>query len=170
MTNRYLPPFIMLGLTLVFAFLYMQEPKSPDINLPSRSTQGAVPYSQLEQYQKETAIKLHIKQEQADLNKQIQGPELSPGAAAKNRYHRTDFNKGIDQRVLDLNESNSYEAMTLDQKMDQFLAKKQLFDDMERAQKRAYAQAFIKEALAMGFRVEVNSDLEITSVERIDGQ
>ncbi len=166
--GRYIPPLILFLLTLYFAFLYLQGPKVPDFLGNQAPSEGSIPYNQIEQYQKETQIKLSIKKQQAEMNKQMGGPELNPGQSAKNKFHKTDFNKGVDQKVIDFSDQENYEALTLDQRMDQFLAKKQKYDELELAQKKAYASAFIKEARMMGFDVKVNDQLDITSVEKLD--
>ncbi len=164
--SRYIPSFILFSLTLYFAYLYLQDPVQPILLDPVKDKEGSVSYNQLEQYQKETQIKLSIKRQQGEMNKKIGGPEMQPDAAQKNKFHRTDFNKGIDQRAIDLAGQQTYEAMTLDQRMDQFLAKKQSYDDLEQAQKKAYAEAFIQEAYNMGFDVKINDQLDIVSVEK----
>jgi phosphosulfolactate synthase (CoM biosynthesis protein A) len=51
--------------------------------------------------------------------------------------------------------------------MDAFLARKEQYQMMEKAQRKAYVEAFLNEARKMGFEVKISDDLQIQSIEKI---
>jgi hypothetical protein len=151
--------------TLFFGYLYLQDPT--DTLFPqSEENQGSIKYNQLQQFQQETDIKMDIEKQKAQMNKKLGGPELDPDHQKNNKFHKTELRKEADPRIYDLQDSSSDKAMTLDQRMDEFLAKKQRYEEMEKNQKNLYVKQFIKEAYSMGFIVVVNDKMEIESVTK----
>lgn len=168
--NRYFVPALLFAGTLFFGYLYINEPGQSAYSTYSQPDSGSVRYNQLQQLRQETAVKMDIESQQAQMAKRIQSPQLDPGKRKKNAFHKTELSSGTDPKTYDLEEASSYEAMTLDQRMDEFLAKKQQYEELEKSQKSAYVKAFVKEAYKMGFIVKVNSQMEIESVEKVANQ
>lgn len=165
--RRYIVPFTLFIGTLYFGYLFIQGPSSSSLDFSAASGQGTVRYNRLQQYQQETAVKMDIERQKLQFDKRASGPEMNPGHKKKNRFHKTELRKDKDPRSIDLEESSDYQAMTLDQRMDEFLAKKQYYEELEKSQKLAYVEQFVKEAYKMGFVVVVNDQMEIESVDKI---
>lgn len=167
--DRYVLPLLLFLGTLVLGFLYIQEPKKNPVDDFQTRKKGSMPYTQVEQYKQEAAMKMGIDRQRAEMDKTLGGPELEPGRAHKDDYHKTELGDSTVTRAHDFRDEGSSRPVTLDQKMDQFLAKKHEYELLEDQQKRAYAREFVKEARRMGFSVIVNDDMEIESVEKIGG-
>lgn len=136
---------------------------------PKRSVsgQGAVPFSQLEQLQQETAVRMQIEQERLNLERQVQRNQLHPGARRRSQFHETPVEMGEDPKSYILHRPGEYKTLTLEQKMEALIAAQQEFEQMEQIQREVYVQQFIKEARKMGFEVKITSDLEVESIRKI---
>lgn len=166
MSRFFVPAMLFLG-TCFFGYLYIVGPQDGTTLNLTRPGKGSVPYNQLKQYEKETQMKIDIDKQQLQMKKVVGGPQLNPGQAKKNDFHKTQLLKDEDPKAIDLRDPSTLETLTLDQRMDAFLAKKQRFEDLAEAKRKLYVERFIEEALAMGFIVEVNENLEITKVQKI---
>ena len=164
--NRYFVPGLLLVGTLFFAYMYVVGPNQLDDFDMKNGGKGRVPFNQVQQLKKETEIKMGIKQQRADMNKRLGGPMLDPGKSKRNQFHKTNVYGGADPKAIDLDDNRHNEGMSLDQKMDEFLAKRQQFEEMADAQRKLYVESFVKEAESMGYKVLINTDLEIVSVEK----
>lgn len=165
--NRYLLPALLFLGTLYFGFLFLQGPGHPQSMEKKQSKQGAMSYSQVQQLKKETAIKVGIRQQQAQMDKRVGGPELDPGYKKRNKFHNMELNGNPTPVAASLEQRSDEEPMTLDQRMDEFLARKQRYEQLAESQKREYVTRFIHEAYKMGFVVKVNENLEVISVEKV---
>ena len=165
--KNYAVPIIFLAGTLFFGYLYIRNPKKKEISSSINSTHstGHIIYGQLQQYQKETSIKTDLQKKRAEMNKKLNNSEI--GETFRNPFHQTKLIGANDPRMDILVEESVEEAMNLDQHMDQFLAKRQRYENMESATKKAYVDQFIREAYRMGFIVKVNDQMEIESVVEI---
>ncbi len=165
--RHYSVPVIFLIGTMFIGYLYLQEPKEKDI-FPLTHSKGRLIYGEIQQYQKETSVKTDLQRKQAEMNKKLNNSEIGPGS--ENTFHQTKLLGPDDPRMDVLIEESIEETMTLDQRMDLFLAKRQHYDNMEWATKKAYVDRFIREAYRMGFIVKVNDEMEIESVVEIKNQ
>ena len=167
--KQYFIPALFLAGTLFFSYLYLAGPLfgRGGILTGLPSSERSIKYNQLQQLKQETAVKMDIEKQQALINKRLASPDLEAGYDKKNKFHKTEPGYDLGPAATDLDSESSYEAMTLDQRMDEFLARKQEFEEIEEAQKQAYVEAFILEAKKIGFIVKINSDLEIESVTKI---
>lgn len=164
MNKLFLPGTFFIG-TLVLLFVYMQ-------GAPSRQTatapgSGKVPYMQVHQYKRETAIKMGIEKEQAQLRKHSEKPQLHPSERSHNDFYEGDLVPEKNVSGEDISDKSYRQAVTLDQKMDGFLAKKQKFSELETMKKKAYVDEFKREARAMGFEVVIDNNMKIISVKKI---
>lgn len=163
----YLAPLILLCGTFFLGYLYVQDPvtKTQWLSKPSGKT---VPYTQLQQYRQETEVKLDIESQRAALDNRLSGPNIDPSARPRKQFHKTEVQRARDPRAFDLEDDVDSQALGLDQRMDEFLAKKQQYEDLAQSQKRAYVRSFIEEARKMGFVVVVNNQMEVESVTPVD--
>ena len=141
-------------------------PKSVPIKMDRKTTR----YHRIHNLKEQEAIRAQLNRQKALLNRQGQKPSLDPHFTKKKEFHDTDLSGELGPAVEDLDSSGSVEPLTLDQKMDEFLAKRQAYEELEEAKKQAYAQRFIEEARLMGFDVQINSAMEIMSVTPINPQ
>ena len=153
---------------MFLAYLYVRGPEKKEDSLlfkPTHSKKG-VKYGRLQQYQKETSIKTNLQRKQAEiLKKKLDNSEIDN--IPKESFHETEIPDSYDPRMEVLAEESTRQAMNLDQRMDQFLAKRQQYDNMEEADRKAYVKQFVREAYKMGFLVKINSQMEIESVKEI---
>ncbi len=149
-------------------YLYLRGPrKEAPLVKPTYSKKG-VAYGRLQQYQKETSIKTDLQRKQAEILKKLNNSEIDN--APKDSFHETEISGPDDPRMDVLVEESPQQAMNLDQRMDQFLAKRQQYESMEEASRKAYVNQFVREAYKMGFLVKINSQMEIESIEEINKQ
>ena len=168
--KTYLFPFLMLTGTVIFSLLYIRG-VGPGEHLDIISKQkGSVRYSQLQQLRRETAIKVELESKTAEMNKKVNKPDLDPGFLERNSFHKTEMNFNPPANAKDLEDEGASEALTLDQRMDAFLAKKQWYEQQEASKKKAYVEKFVHEAYKMGFEVQVDDQFQITSVRKITPQ
>ncbi|MEM7646876.1 MAG: hypothetical protein AAF203_08210 [Pseudomonadota bacterium] len=168
--DRYFLPFLLFCGTLFFGYLFLQEPaprRQVSTTLPKS---GSISYTQLQQMKKETAIKVGLRKQRALMDKRVQGPELDPSFGKKKKFHKTELNTDPHPVSGDLDDGSLEEAYTLDQRMDEFLAEKQRYEQLEESKKRLYVRQFIQEAYKMGFNVQVNESLEVVSVKKREDQ
>ena len=163
--KRYLPPILLLLGTLYFGYLYLQS--AEDFSFSPSAGQGQISFAELQQLKQETALKMKLDQQRAELEKNLQRNQLSPGAREQGQFHETPVRDIQDPRAAVLNSPSQTEGLTLDQKMDVFLASKQQYEMLETAQKEAYVEQFIIEARKMGFQVKISKDLQIESIKKI---
>ena len=168
--NRYLLPILLFSGTVYFAILYVigPQPRTRGVPLPqpARKT-GSVPYSKIQQMKQETAIKVGIRKQQADMRKRIRRPELDPSYKLKKKFHKTEHHEGFHPVGQDMEDGSIEEAVTLDQRMDDFLAERQRFEMLEASKRKLYVKRFIMEARKMGFKVKVSENLEVVDVQKI---
>jgi hypothetical protein len=166
---KYPIPFFLLCGTLFLAYLYIKGPGNGETRHSESAGAHSVSYTQLNQLKKETQIKLSMERERALLEKRRERNLLSPGARKRSRFHETPVGEMTDPRTHILDTGSEYQSLTLDQRMDAFLAQKQSFEMLEKVQKEAFVEQFIIEARKMGFNVKISEDLEVQSIDRIDG-
>ena len=152
--------------TLVLLFVYTQgslkQRKSTSVE------EGKIPYMQVHQYQQETAMKIGIKKDQARFRKDTTTGHLVPDENYNNDFEDTHDlrpEKHVASEVLE--DASFKHAVTLDQKMDNFLAKRQKFEELEEMKKKAYVDAFKREARAMGFEVIIDDNMQIVKVKKL---
>ena len=161
-----MPAIFVMG-TLFFGYLYLQNPGKKErssLMSPNRS-KGQMIYNRLQEYQKETSIKTELQRKQAEMNKKLNSSEISE--VSRESFHQTELLGSDDPRMDLFDDESTEQAMNLDQHMDQFLAKRQKYENMKWAAKKAYVSQFIREARKMGFIVKINDQMEIESVVEI---
>jgi len=161
-----IPGLFLLG-TLIFGYLYIAGPSSKTISYGEESTSGKVSYSRLQNLKRQTAVHLDLKKQQALLNQNGDRPDLDPGKDRKNNLHDTSIDRKLGPAARDVDNRRSHDALTLDQRMDEFLAKKQAYEKLEKSQRLAYVKMFISEARNMGYEVVVDQEMQIVSVEKV---
>ena len=166
--KRYLPPFLLLLGTVYFGYLYLQSPE--DFSFSPSGREGQISFAELQQLKQETALKMNLDRQRAELEKSLQRNQLNPGAREEGEFHETPIRDMQDPRAAVLNGPSNSESLTLDQKMDAFLASKQQYEMLATAQKEAYVEQFIIEARKMGFQVKISKDMQIESITKIKGQ
>lgn len=169
--KQYIIPGIFLAGTLFFGILYVVGPPQPGkvVNLREEASEGAVQYNRIEQFKKETEVKMEIRKQQAQMEKRVARPELDPGFAKRNRYHETPINRigNTGAAATELHNPGVNEAMNLDQRMDAFLAKLEDHEQMDKIQRAEYVKKVIAEAEKMGFKVEVDDDMNIKNIQKL---
>ncbi len=164
----YFVPSLFLFGTLFFGYLYISGPSSMTTRLVPHQGKGkGISYDTLERYKKEAQVKLEIQKQRAEIQKSINKPLLDPNFAKQNEFHETVISADVGPAASDTMEESINEPVNLDQQLDAFLAKKQRYEDLEKAQKQLYVKTFIKEAYKMGYEVKVNDKMEITSVKKL---
>ena len=166
--QRYIAPIVLLTGTLFLGYLYLEDTKQDSKKKNISRSEKKIPYGKLQQYQKETRIKIGLHHKQTEMNKQLNNSEINP--TSKNKFHQTELHDGYDSLAEDLADSGSEQAITLDQRMDRFLAERQYYENMEQIAKKAYVDRFISEARKMGYVVEVNDQMEIVNVEEVESR
>ena len=166
--QRYIAPIILLAGTLFLGYLYLDDTRQGLKKKNVSHSEKKIPYGKLQQYQKETKIKIGLHHKQTEMNKRLNDSEINP--TSKNKFHQAELHDGYDFRSEDLADPGSEQAVTLDQRMDRFLAERQYYENMEQIAKKAYVDRFISEARKMGYVVEVNEQMEIVSVEEVESQ
>ncbi len=165
--NQYIIPGILFCLTLFFAYLFVAGPIGGADIVDSSDLSGKVSYNRLQNLKEQTKVRLDVKKQQALLEQTGAKPILDPEADKKNSLHQLDINEDYGPAAFDVNKRKSASAMTLDQKMDEFLAERQHFDEMEKLKKQEYVRRFVEESKRMGFEVKINDDMEIVSVKKL---
>lgn len=165
--KQYLVPGLFLAGTLFFAYLYVFGPVGQEAPISTDLKSGGIPFGKVEQYRQETAIKMDIMKQQAEVNRHGDRPELDPSYKKNNDFHETTINGSLGPAARDLEDASVTQPMTLDQRMDQFLAQKQRYQTLEASQKQLFAEKFIEEARKMGFEVKINDNLEVIDVKEI---
>ncbi len=166
--KRYLPPFLLLLGTLYFGYLYLQSPEDFSFS-PSRRA-GQISFAELQQLKQETALKMNLDRQRAELEKSLQRNQLNPGAREEGKFHETPIPDMQDPRSAVLNSPSQTNNLTLDQRMDAFLATKEQYEMLESAQKEAYVEQFLIEARKMGFKVKISKDMQIESITKIQNK
>ena len=133
MNKYFLPATFLLG-TIVLLFVYSKGVNNGRSTATTGS--GKVPYMQVKQYQQETAMKIGIKKDQARFRKNSATGLLAPAENKQGDYD--DYDLSPEENVgSDIVSEDSYQqAVTLDQQMDNFLAKKQKFNELESMKKK----------------------------------
>ena len=165
----YIIPTIFLFGTLFLGWLYLQEPDSADplLKLEWENKKGKkIIYNKIREYQKETEIKAILQRKKAELNKKLNrgGSEIERVSSPSTEEIKV-FNPTPLEEVFE--EESPKEALNLDQKMDQFLAKREFYEAMETAERKAYVEEFIRSAYQMGYIVKINEQMEIESITEI---
>jgi hypothetical protein len=111
-------------------------------------------------------MRLDLKKQRAVLEQSETRAILDPAAGKLGEVHELDLNTEHGPAAFDVDNRRSTTAMTLDQKMDEFLAKRQLYEELEERKKREYVRRFIEESYRMGYIVKINEALEIVSVKK----
>lgn len=155
---------------MFLAYLYIRGPEEKSSSFLTKPTHssGGVEYGRLKEYQKETSIKTNLRRKQVEILKELNNSELE--STSKESFHQTEIPEFYDPRTEVLAEESTQEAMNLDQRMDQFLAKRQQYENMEEVARKAYVKQFVQEAYKMGFLVKINDQMEIESVREINKQ
>lgn len=166
--KRYLPPFFLLLGTLYFGYLYLQSPE--DLSFLPGNSDGQISFAELQQMKQETALKMNLDRQRAELEKSLQRNQLNPGAREEGRFHETPLREMQDPRSAVLNRPSQTDNLTLDQRMDAFLASKEQYEMLESAQKEAYVEQFLIEARKMGFLVKISKDMQIESITKIENK
>ncbi|MCB0379552.1 MAG: hypothetical protein KDD33_13755 [Bdellovibrionales bacterium] len=148
--------------TLVLLFMYLQEPSTDLVDGP-----GSVQYNQINQYRLEAERKIELERGMAEMKRKKSGPKLVPVEAQD--VEPLKILPDRDPHMDDLEEDKTYGPVTLDQKMNAFLANRQAYEEVEHANRQAYVDEFKKEARAMGYEVEINDQMEIVKVRKING-
>ncbi len=171
--KQYLIPILFLSGTLFFSYLFVVGPprgepkKEPAFSVKK---QGTIPYNRLRNLQQQTQVSMDLRRQQAVLNKVGRKPNLDPAHSKRHPIHETGLDRDLGPAADDLANEGSREALTLDQRMDEFLARRQQYQEMEQVKREQYVDAFIAEARRMGFRVRVNDAMEIVDVQKIESQ
>lgn len=168
MGRFFLPATFFVG-TLVLLVVYSKGTLKRETATTSGS--GKVPYMQVHQYKQETAIKMELEKDQARFRKESGAPRISNTFKDDDDddfYEGTELSaqKNVGQDLF--NDQSVRQAVTLDQKMDDFLAKKQKYDELETMKKQAYISRFREEARSMGFEVQIDENMQIISVKKIN--
>lgn len=169
----YFVPGLFLAGTLIFAYLFVVGPPQQEKahSLTEKNFQGKTSnFEKLEQYRQEMRVKKDILQQRANLQKRRDRQELDPNYNKRNSFHETKLAEDLGPAAEDLNNGTFDEPMTIDQKMNSFLEKKQQYELLEQAQQRLYVETFLKEAYKMGYIVKVNENMEVVDVQRVDAQ
>ncbi len=154
---------------MFFAYLFVTGPIGGSHGQSDLAdSTGKVPYNRLINLKEQTRMRLDLKKQQAVLQRTGDKPFLDPGADKRNETHKLDLNDDYGPAAFDINSRNSASAMTLDQKMDEFLAKRQRYEELEKLKRQEYVQRFIEESYRMGFDVRINDKMEIVSVKKLD--
>lgn len=165
--KQYIVPIIFLSGTLFLGYLYVKGPSPKHRAMRGQASKKGVSFNKLQQYKKEVQIQHEIRKQAAEMRKVVGKPELDPGYKKRNRFHHLNLDKNLGPAADELGRGTDDEPVNLDQRMDAFLAKKQEYEELETAQRRAYVETFIDEAYKMGYRVTISPDLEVTNVEKI---
>lgn len=168
MKTYFVPILFLLG-TCFFGYLYLtgSHPDADGAEGYGRNGHGnGIRYGKLEQYKKEAQVKMDIQRQRAEMEKSIERPLLNPNYGKENKFHEAVINTDVGPAAYDTSEEGSDEPVNLDQQLDAFLAEKQRYEELEVAQRQSYVQAFIREAFKMGYKVQVNDQMEIVSVEK----
>lgn len=155
------PAFFFIG-TVVFIYLYLIGPEGS--SHLEREVEGTTSYLHVQKLKEQARIKLDLKKQKALLEQSKRRAYLEPKSSPKENYQ---LHLGEGQRDLSHDEADSHGSITLDQQMDEFLAKKQSYEALEQAQRKRYVERFIEEARAMGYDVKVDDDMQIISAEKI---
>lgn len=167
--NHSIVPALFLAGTLFFTYLFINGPVvggGKSVEKPKSDRRG-VSYSRLRNLKQQAEVRRDLNKQQAILNRRGRMPTLSPDYSKKKKLHETHLDRDVGPAAYDLDSGSTARALTLDQRMDEFLAKRQHYEDLEQMQKEQYVEAFIEEARQMGFRVKINNAMEITDVEKI---
>ncbi len=128
---------------------------------------SSVSFNRLRNLREQAKVRMDLKRDQAILNKTGSRPDLDPYHGEKQPVHQTNIYLEPGPAAEDLNDGGQYGPATLDQKMDEFLAKRQEFEELEQTQKQAYVDNFIYESRKIGYEVKVDREsLKILSVKR----
>ena len=167
--KQYIVPGLFLAGTILFAVLYVVGPSNNGGKgiASSETSQGAIRYNRVQNLKNQANIRQDLKRQQAILNRRMNKPGLDPDRHKKSGFHTTDLNKDLGPAAEDLDSGGSVGALTLDQKMDEFLAKREVFEEIENAKRQEYVDTFVREARQMGFDVKVDDNFDIVSVNKI---
>lgn len=166
--NQNLIPGLLLAGTLCLGYLYwVGDTPSNHGSLRPNPGQDAIQYNRVQQYAKEQEVRRDIYEKQAQFNKIKKRELLDPNFRKEETFHESNPQESLGPAARDLSQDKGYKALTLDQRMDAFLAQRHRYEALEKAKKERYVQEFIKEARGMGFHVEVNDDMEIIDVREI---
>ena len=162
--HRFFLPGMFFAATAILLFLYIQGP-------PKKSAEqrrdGKVRYMELEQLKKGTLRKMELEEQQLRMEKRTGGRVIPQGEIDEPSFAEGEPSSAQHFGAKDVADPSNRYSETLDQKMDDFLAHRQQYEEMEKAHREAYVQAFIQEARNMGFEVTINKDMEITKVVKI---
>ena len=164
--KQHLIPGLFLAGTIVFTYLYIfgEPPKKENHNIRYEASEGKLSYDKLRLLKKETEIKMEIQQNSANFRKKVPRPELDASYSKRNKFHDARLHND-----LGYSRSNDGfdEPVSIDQQFDAFLAKRQEYEEMEEARKKMFVERFIEESRAMGYKVEVDENLQVKNVQRI---
>ena len=163
MNKLFLPGTFFVG-TLILLLVYSQG----NVKRKTATTQsGKVPYMQVHQYKQETAIKIGLEKDQANFRKYSEKSRLHHIANENNDFYDTGLTPEKNRAYEDIADESVQQAVTLDQKMDGFLAQRQRYEELETAKRKAYVDEFKRGALAMGYQVIIDRNMKIISVKKI---
>jgi hypothetical protein len=168
MKDHFIPGLFLAG-TLFFAYLYVVGPIDGDPNESTLSVErkaGSIPYNRVQNLKQQTSLRMGLEKERALLDQSQRRANLQAGQNKATPYDPT-FQEDAGPAAYDVDNKRSYEALTLDQRMDEFLAKRQQYEELEKIKREEYVDQFIMEARSMGFDVKVGSDMKIKSVKKI---
>ncbi len=168
--NQYIIPGILFSLTLFFGYMFLTGPVGNSQRPVPKENEGRVSYNRLRNLKEQTRVRLDLKKQQAQLARTGEKPVLDPNADKRNSRHELDLNEDYGPAAHDIDARQSASAMTLDQTMDEFLAKKEQMREMEEIQREEFVRRFIEEARRMGYEIEINDDMEIIRAKKIGQQ
>lgn len=163
MNKLFLPGTFLAG-TLILLIVYSQGSVK---RRTATVKNGKVPYMQVHQYKRETALKMNLEKDRANFRKHEEKSQLNPSEGQSDDFYDSDLRPEKNTGFEDSSNESYRQAVTIDQKMDGFLAKRQRYNELETMKKKAYVDEFKREALAMGFKVVIDSNMKIISVKKI---
>lgn len=157
--------------TLLFGGLYLFGPPPGDeadnLSLEEGRSGEKVSYTRLQNLRQQAEVSIELKRQKAVMEQTKNHGILSPKKPNQKRLHKTELVYGSGPAEKDIDQRRRYGSVNLDQRMDEFLAKKQEFEEMEKAKRELFVKSFIEEARVMGYNVVIDEDYEIKSVTRI---
>ncbi len=162
--------YIIGGGVLLIATAVVFMGSNPDPMEPS-----TVRYGEVDKVRKQEQTKSKLQRERVHVENYQQAPQINEGYQATGG-HATSAEEGlrleasVGSAAKDLAESD-FKGMaveSLENKINQKLLNEQKSAQMNALQKKHFAEAYKRKALAMGYEVELNDKLEVTKVKKIE--
>lgn len=142
----------------------------------SATTQGKVSYGDVDKAHKQEVARSRLEREKVNIENYKKAPQISDAYRPVEDHAASDDNEGlrlqasVSPAAKDIGENDLHgmAVESLENKINRRLLNEQQSAQMNLAQKRQIANEYKKKALSLGYQVELNDNLEVTKVQKVE--